>query len=301
MNNLLVTTDSYYKDKVINELKNKYKEYEFLTFNMNEKVMFDLLEEINTYFLFSANKFIVASNFFKNDYQQNEIDNFIKYLDNPNENIVLLITDEKADERKKLFKEINKKSNVYKSEYNIFDEIKNNLESYQMDFQTTNYLVEYLGNDINLIINELNKLKLFKKEDLTININDINNLVSRKLEDNVFELTNNIMEKNINKALVVYNDLINNKEEVTKLIIMIANQFILLKNVKELSKYQSEKDMATSLTIHPYRVKLANKYARGYSLQKLEDIILNLADIDYKIKAGKLLPDIAFELFLTTI
>ena len=60
----------------------------------------------------------------------------------------------------------------------------------------------------------------------------------------------------------------------------------------------SEKDIASTLKIHPYRVKLAIQNSRNYSKETLLNYLYNLAIIDIDIKTGKINKDLALELFI---
>ena len=80
---------------------------------------------------------------------------------------------------------------------------------------------------------------------------------------------------------------------------MLANQFRIMYQSKELLiKGYSEKDIASILKIHPYRVKLAIQNSRSYNSNTLLKYINDLADIDLNIKKGKLNKDLALELFI---
>lgn len=301
MNHLLVTTDNYLYNKFIKSFTSNNPDHLTLTFDMDEKSLYELLVELNTFSMFDEKKIIIVKNFFNHNYQELEINNLLLYLKDPNLDQILLITSPTVDKRTKTYKSLSKSLKIYDEEYNIFNEVKSLLSPYKMDYQTTNYFINYLGNDINIMVNEIEKLKLYKNEQHNISVEDIDNLVIRKLEDNVFNLTNSIMEQDREKALKIYEDLLANKEETTKLILLVANQFILLKTVKEEGLKDKNKDLASLLGIHPYRIKLAKQYAQNYELSKLQQIVIHLAKIDYQIKSGKLLPSIAFELFLIKI
>ncbi len=53
-------------------------------------------------------------------------------------------------------------------------------------------------------------------------------LVARQLEDNVFRLTEALVQRKIKDAYLIYQDLITQNEEPFKLLILIANQFSLM-------------------------------------------------------------------------
>ena len=136
-----------------------------------------------------------------------------------------------------------------------------------------------------IIVSELNKLFLYC--DGKINLEDVSLCTSKMIKCNIFDLINAIVSKNIDLSLELYDDLVILNEEEIKLIITLANQFRLIYQVKCMFKSgYSEKDIASELGVHPYRVKLAN------SVNTDERTILNylkrLSILDENIKTGKI-------------
>lgn len=63
----------------------------------------------------------------------------------------------------------------------------------------------------------------------------------------------------------------------------------------------TEKDIASILGIHPYRVKLAIINSKNYESDHLLNILSKLADLDYDIKTGNANKELALELFILGI
>ena len=126
-------------------------------------------------------------------------------------------------------------------------------------------------------------------------------MVSRPLEDDVFELSNALLLKNRQKTMKIYNDLKLLKVEPIQLIALLSNQFRLILQVGILKKDgKKEAEIATLLAVHPYRVKLACKHLFNYNLDEVKKILIDLANLDVKIKKGEADRYIDFELFLST-
>ena len=89
-------------------------------------------------------------------------------------------------------------------------------------------------------------------------------------------------------------------EEEIKLIVMLANQFRMILQVKLMVKNgYKERDMATIIKEHPYRVKLAMQ--SNFKINELENYLIKLEELDYSIKSGKLDKSFGFEMFLLNI
>ena len=204
------------------------------------------------------------------------------YLNNPNPNTTLIFTTntEKIDERKKITKLIKKIGTIksFNENENPIEIIKKELKDYQIDNNLINLIINRVGDNQSVLKNELEKIKTYK-ENNTITKEDILNVTTKKIDTDIFTLLDHIVKNDKNKALEIYYEMIKMNEEPIKIIIMLANQFRIMYQSKELlKKGLSEKDIATTLKIHPYRVKLAIQNGKKYSSKLLLQYISDLAD-----------------------
>lgn len=311
MKNYLIISDDKLSindsiDKILKDIG--FYKNDVIKFDMEEVLLENAIEELNTYGFFTENKVVIldSCSFLSPDKKrgiisQNE-DVLLRYINNPNPLNTLIIIVSKLDERKKISKELKKNLILIEHNLDIKDKIKSNLDGYVMNDRTVDYLINYLNNDNIRIINELKKLKLYKLDKKEITIDDIDKVVVREFTDDVFTLINLIVKKDIKKALVLYNNLITRGEELTKIVITLADQFRLIYKVKILFNDGKNKDEITNmLKIHPYRVKLALEESYNYTNKELLYCLQRLGNIDIGIKTGDITPDFAFEMFLLDI
>ena len=110
-------------------------------------------------------------------------------------------------------------------------------------------------------------------------------------------MTDGIIKKDFKKVYECYKDLIIVGEDEIKIISLLGTQFNLIYQSKLLEqKGKSYKDIASTLDVHPYRVKLALE--TDFLIYELEDIIKKLHELDYKIKSGVIDKSIGLENFL---
>ena len=130
---------------------------------------------------------------------------------------------------------------------------------------------------------ELQKLYLYALETKTTR-GAVQELVPKSLEHNVFDLTNEVLSGNSEKAVQLYEDLLLQGEETIKLNAILLNQIRLFTN-KILAKmgYQ-QANIADTLKVHPYRVKLALQQVRRFELSRLERLYDELVENDYRMK-----------------
>lgn len=265
------------------------------------------IEDLDTYNFLSSNKVVVCDNAYfltaskpKGAVLHNE-EELERYLKNPSSENVLILICEKLDSRKKIVKLVDKKF-ILGGEVSIDDLIKEKLDDYKMDFKTIKYLIDYCDNDNERILNEVDKLKCLKLEEKVITIDDIKESVIKLTGDNIFSLIDSIVSKNKRKAYNIMEELINKGEDISKIIIMVADQFRLMYQVKSFLKQGYTNDqIASALKIHPYRVKLAIEKGYNYSSKVLLTNLEYFFDLDYMIKTGSNNPKMCFELFLANL
>ena len=306
---LIYGEEDYFINKEINKIKNEYTDYEVVNYDMTLNNISDALEDALMGSLFSSNKLIICTNAFfltgtKCDIEH-KIDDLLKYLTIESDNILVIsVNSDALDNRKKIVKELNKfkviKCDKLKSnELNRFikDYCKEN--NYRINDDAVNLIIERLNDDLYIISSELDKMFLYKEDNVITKI-DVLEVVSRVINTNIFDLINAIVEKNVDKALFVYDDLVLINEEEIKLIVTLANQFRLIYQVKSMFKSgYSELDISKSLGAHPYRIKLANGV--NISMDNVLKILRSLALLDENIKTGKVDKKEAFLKFILSL
>ena len=317
MNNiyLIYGNENYLIDKKINEIidKNNIEKENIIKYNLNEVNVKEAIIEASTVSMFQTNKLVICEgcNFLTGENKKevnHDIDMLLNYINNPFDDVylVFIVNKEKLDDRKKIVKELKKLSTVCEcmkvESYNLNNYLSNYIKEKGYNIKTNDIelLISIAGVNLDNLISEIDKLLIYKDEDKNITSADIKDLVCTNIEDNVFSLTNAIMENNRDKTMKIYEDLIVMGEEPIKLIGMISNQFRLLLQVKLMvNNGYSDNEMISTLKEHPYRIKLAKNSI--YSISKLKKNILELSKLDYDIKSGKIDKNLGFELFLLNV
>lgn len=278
-------------------------------YDLDDVLLEDIVDDCLTSSLFEEKKLIVVDNSYiftgttnkKNTPQNIEI--LDKYLDHINENTILIfvINREKIDSRKKIVSKL-KKIGIVK-EFNKIDDlnkfVSEMFDKYKISNSDINLLIDRVGDNLNLLEQEIKKIKTYKNDDYNITSEDIINLTIENINIDIFELIENIINKNKSSALESYNEMIKLGEEPIKIIIMLANQIRIIYQSKELyKKGYSEKDISNILEIHPYRVKLAISKGYKYDSKILLENLYKLAQIDENIKKGLVNKNNILELFI---
>lgn len=261
--------------------------------------------------MFNPFKLVIASNsiFLSSEVKKDSgynTDLLIKYLESPNPNSILVIVlDKNIDERKKVCKEIKKICEVINcnklDNYQLFNYIKNKFSNnkYKIDNSSIDLFMNYVGTDLMNINNEIDKLIMYKLDEKIINENDIKSITSKIVHSNIFDLIDSVLVNDKNKIFEIYEDLMKfESEEPTKIIVMLSNQFRLILQCKILEEQGlSESEIAKKMKVHPYRIKLSLQKGKKFPYEVLEKYLVDLSDLDFKIKSGKTNKFIGLELF----
>ena len=291
-------------NKIIKSLN--VEENSIIKYDINENNLKDIIEDANMINLFGDKKIIKINDadMFNKDNIKNT-DLLVEYFENYNEKTIMIFiyNGEKIDNKKKITKLINKIGKVIfldKKNIKLDNYIKEYIEKegYKISNQDINYLITKVGTNIDNITNELDKLLLYKIEDKIINKQDIEDIAITNNEDTIFSLIDAIRENNLSKSLSLYNEFINQNYDPLTILIMIANQYRLLYQVKVLSETKTQDQIATYLEIHPYRVKLARSNSYYFSEELLLKYLNTLSNIEIKIKSGEIDKNLALEMFI---
>ena len=315
----IVGEQSILCERKINEIlaKHKIEAADMISYDMRESTIQSALFDLQTIPFLCAKKAILVKNpefltgkEIKND--AHDLNAFISFLENPVADNILIVYApyEKLDERKKIVKLLKKQSEIIKfepyTEASLKQWAKNKLTEKSIEFndQAIDLLLKLTQAKMDNLYQEIEKLEIYFLDEgkrlLTTEIVEL--LVPRQLEDNVFLLTDALSKHKIQEAYKIYQDLLTQNEEPFKLLILIGNQFRLMKQVIQLGRQgYSEADISKMLGVHPYRVKLMRSQSYGFDVRIIEEYIYQIAQIDYKIKSGVLQKDLAIELLILNL
>lgn len=297
-------------------LNEKKDDFNYVKYNLYDTSFNQIIEEALTMPFISEKKAIVVKNAFiftgekvSKDIQPNneQVNEFLEKYDGENF-IIFEVYQNKLDERKKITKTLKKTSKLAKveqmSEQEIKNWIKNKLHENFKDIKqdALDLFVELTGINFNIVSQELEKIILFLGERTTINKKDVEEIINRSLEQNVFLLTEYIQKGEKYKAIQLIKDLIVMKEEPIKLLALITSNYRLYYQCKILSrKGYSGQQIAKTINVHPYRVKLALNQVKHYQLTHLLNIIDQCAETDYKLKSSYMDKQLILELFILSL
>ncbi|GGC91406.1 DNA polymerase III subunit delta [Flavobacterium lutivivi] len=221
------------------------------------------------------------------------IDQLEAYAENPQPTTVLVFAYKykTLDKRKKLIKTLDKKGLVYESkklyENQVGEWIRRVLKGrgYEIEPKAMMMLVEFLGNDLSRIANEINKLEIILPKGSKITPSHIEENIGFSKDFNVFEFRKAIGEKKQFKAYQIADYFAKNPKDnplvmTTGLVFGFFSALLQYHGLKD----KSPNNVARELKVSPYFVTDYISAAKNYPMKKVSSIIAALRELDVKSK-----------------
>ncbi|OGI25564.1 MAG: DNA polymerase III subunit delta [Candidatus Moranbacteria bacterium RBG_13_45_13] len=162
-------------------------------------------------------------------------------------------------------------------------------------------LVIFVGNDLNLLLREIEKLANFKSKG-EITDNDVDLLVKSKIDTDIFRTVDALARGDKKTALKLLHDHLESGEDPFYLLSMYFYQFRNLVKVKPLAeKNMPQSEIVSKLKMHPFVVRKSLDQARNFSWQKLKSLYNQLCEIDFASKTGKTDIELALDKFVAGV
>ena len=272
----------------------------------------DVITEATYISIFSEKKIIIVknANFFGSSKENDvEIERLQAYMENPiSLTTIIFTTYEKIDMRKKVTKSFKEKYKIISVNNISLDDMSNKIRAYvkkngySISTDAIQFIMNGCLNNYDLAYNELNKLFLFYNKPQEILLDDVKNIISRSLIDNNFKFVEAVIEKNMNKASKILEDLYSLKVDPIALLMLLAREYRLMYSVLILmSEGYRKLEVAKELGLQDWQVEKLLKTSAKYYKDDLADYIKQLAIIDFKIKSGNLDKFLALKTFLLKI
>lgn len=318
----LICSNSYYL--LEDELKNILKDNPYTSFDLNAVELDDVLEEAAYFSLFDDKKYMVVKNasiFGASKRKSKEEDNgdeekvskkdekLLQYLNEPNDNTVLIfVYNGKADTKKKICKLIKDRYRFIQIDDLKPKDIQSRIEKalkndgYKIDNNTSYYIVSNALNNYDLAMNEIEKIKLYYGKGCNIKYDDVINIVSRNIEDNNFKFIDTVISKDIKESFKLFDDLMIQKVEPIMLMSMLAKEIRNMLLAKKMLNSKSKKEIMEVLGLRfDFQVDKLINNCYSFKEKQLEEYLVLLSDLDYKIKRGKISNKLALELFIMNL
>ena len=303
---LLYGEENYLKQQYKEKLKRALiQEEDNMNFSLFEgkktepKVVIDLAETMP---FFSDRRviFLEDTGFFKNQCQD-----LPEYIGELPEYICMVFIENDVDKRNRMYKAVKKYGRVV--EFNIQDSntimrwVLGNMkrEGKKITQKDMELFLSKTGTDMGNIERELEKLLCYTMGREIITAEDIQSICTTQITNHIFDMIRAVTDKNQKRALDLYYELLALKEPPMRILFLLARQFNLIMQVKELSKEGFDQaQIAKKAGIQPFVVKNYLTYARRYSAEELRQTVEECVMTETKVKTGLMTDTMSVELLL---
>ncbi|MCI8972096.1 MAG: DNA polymerase III subunit delta [Lachnospiraceae bacterium] len=221
----------------------------------------------------------------------------------------LILVEEETDKRSKLYKAVT--ANGYAALCEMQDEatlrkwvmglLKKENKLITPDALTL--LLDKTGTSMENIRREVEKLVCYKYYDEGITASDVEELCIVQIQNQIFDMVEAVAQKKQKQALKLYYNLLALKEAPMKILALIARQFNMLLQVKEMkTKGYHESDIAKQTGLNPYYLK--KKYipqAAQFKQAQLETALKACVEAEEAVKTGRMPDLLSVELIIVSL
>ena len=237
----------------------------------------------------------------------------MQYAENPLPSTILVFCykHKKLDKRKVVYKTLSKHAVMLTANKLYENEVPDWVRNYfrQKEFKITDksvfMLTEYIGNNLERMSNEIDKLLINFKEKIEIDDQIIQKYIGISKEYNAFELQKAVAYKEILKANKIINYFESNPKNnpvipIISLLYLFFSKLLTLHAIKD----NPDANLATTLGVNPYFLRDYTTAARHYPLAKVIRIISELRHADLQSKGvnaanlpdGQILRELIFKI-----
>lgn len=253
------------------------------------------LEELESLPFFGDEMLVIFENLWdlmtakKNIFSDKQLERLTSFLENPLASTrLVIICHGKLDGKRRIVKKLKQVAfHLEATPLKVNDLSQYFQISSKLGADIINRIIDKSNNNFAISKQNISLVKTFA-EGREVTVDDVDIAVPKSLSDNIFALTDLILQEKISDARKLVSDLVLQGEDEIKLLAILTNNFRLYYQIKLLlEKHYTENQMISYLKINPYRFKFLLGPARNKDKIFLTQAIHFLIDTDFKIKTGQ--------------
>ncbi|MBI5426860.1 MAG: DNA polymerase III subunit delta [Nitrospinae bacterium] len=267
------------------------REFNLETYDARDRPVHDWLGGARTFSFMGGTKLVVARNLDEAAFKETEVQLILDYTADPSPGTCLVMTAEKADRKKKLFKALTALPGAVEcappKEATLAPWLTKRAQGqgYRLGTDAARLLLDRVGNKPGLLAGELEKVLIYAGDAREITENHVAEIVGEIRAENVFALTEALKTKNTEEALRVLRRQLDHDEEPLKVLGTIAWQFRLIWEVKcHQEKRLLPQKIAEMVGAKPFVVEKAMKHTKNFTERQLRAAFGFLFQADRELK-----------------
>ncbi len=271
------------------------QDFNFETFEGKSSSVLNWIEAAKMISFLGGDKLVVVRNIEDSAWNDSGIKDLINYTKQPVNESCLVLTANKVDRKRKLYKELCKLPGAAESNSPKISSLQTWLRNRSKE-QGANLtpsgmeaLLNRVGPKPGLLANELEKVITFVGKSASIGSNEVEAVVGKIKMEKVFALTDAIKMNEVGKAWLILKNQLSHGVEPLQLLGTIAWQFRIIWEVKACQDNQIPKNqIAQNIGANPFVVDQAFSYTRNFSEERLRNCFKELLNTDKKLKTSNL-------------
>lgn len=239
--------------------------------------------------------------------RKEESDKIASYISDVPESTIIVFIENDIDKRNSLYKAVSKMGRAVEfktpGEKDLLDWIIKYCKKRGKTIErpTAITLLQTVLNDMATIASEMDKLTAYVGNDV-ITAEDISLVCNKSVESKIFDLVGAIGNKKAHIALDVFANLLHMKESPIMVLSMIARQFRIILQCKDLSHNNMPVDkISEKLGIRSFIARDCLKQAKNFETETLLKAYEKCLKADVGIKTGRIDAKLAVELLILSI
>ena len=165
---------------------------------------------------------------------------------------------------------------------------------------TMNLFLERIGDDMENIRMELEKLISYTMGSDVVTTEDVEAVTTVQVTNKIFDMVNAIVTRKTRLAMDLYEDLLTLKEPPMRILFLIARQFNQLLLVKEMTAKGTDRGtIASKLKIPPFVAGKVSAQAGAFTREQILSYVKGCVEAEEAVKTGKMNDRMAVELLIT--
>lgn len=269
------------------------RDFNLESFDAKSSPVGDWIASAKTLSFFGGIKLVVVRGLHEASLPPEEVEQLLEYTAHPLEETCLVMTADKADRKKKLFKSLTQQPWAVACEAprerELIPWIQKRAQSmgYNLSPGAARMMIGRVGAKPGILATELDKLLTYAGENRSVTESEVAGVVGEIKIENAFALTEAVKEKNPQKALRLLHHLLDHGEDPIKIMGTLAWQLRVIWEVKHYrGKNLPLPQIAREMGAKPFVVEKAMKHTGTFSQKELRKSFDNLAQADRDLKGS---------------
>ena len=295
---ILVGDENYFADNIIKLLTSKVvnndsKDFDYFKFYGNEISEDQVIDAAKRFPLVGEYNFVVlkdAKSILDNSDSKN-FDKLTSYIESPNLKTILVLSfiNQSLDKRKRIYSLSKKNGLAFESKkiydnqiFNWINEVSLN-KRIKLHPKSIQIIIDFVGNNLSQIENELDKLKINSEKDDVIRPDEVESIIGFSKEYNFFELTKHIGKKNFSKTIEIIEYMSTNSNKYP-LTLLISSVFYFFNKLFLYHSVENKREASKIMGVNPYFIEEYKLASPNYSMKDISKIFNYLLEADKRSK-----------------